>query len=157
MDLTHGDYLTGPQISAGKFTGVDKMLIENQQICFYKIFDIAKKITHYIPEEKLKSLRKLPSKKTYQKYLEMMENKKFIDVQELDGTRYLFFKHKINTGTAKNTFEVAHDLMMLELQKDITITERKLLNSIRSKLIHEISFVFEIAPKEAESIISPTI
>jgi RNA polymerase-interacting CarD/CdnL/TRCF family regulator len=154
LNLTHGDYLTSPQIAAGIFTGIDKIEVEDQLIPFYKIFDIAKKITHYIPEENLKYLQKLPSKKTYNQYLKIMEDLEYIDVQKLDGTRYQFFKHKINTGSIKSTFEAVHDLMLLEFKKEITVTERKLLNPNRNKLIDEISFVFEVQPKEAESIIS---
>jgi RNA polymerase-interacting CarD/CdnL/TRCF family regulator len=156
MDLTPGDYLTGPKISAGIFTGIDRMEVNKQQICFYKIFDIAKKITHYIPKDKLRNIKKLPSKETYYQYLKMMKDPRHIDIQELDGSRYLFFKHKLDTGSVKSTFEAVHDLKVLELQKKITIAERKLLNTAKGKLVNEISFVLELSPKEAETRISLT-
>ena len=94
MQLSIGDYISGKSISIGKYLGENTI----NDITFHKIFDTSKNLVIYVPVGNESELRKLPSKGTVEKYLNMFKDQEVIDCQEIDGSRYKYLKEKVSQG-----------------------------------------------------------
>jgi hypothetical protein len=75
MQLSIGDYISGKSISIGKYLGENII----NDITFHKIFDTSKNLVIYVPVGNESELRKLPSKGTVEKYLNMFKDQEVID------------------------------------------------------------------------------
>ena len=149
MNLKFGDNVSGENISAGKYLG--KGEIDAKE--FHKIYDSQKKITLYIPLGKENEFRKLPTEKIVLENIKMFELNNFIDSQEIDGSRYKYYKEKLTRVSFKGTLEVLHDLKVLHQRKMLSLTEKNLLQILKEKMVTEISFVLNCEPGKAENML----
>lgn len=147
MQLNVGDYISGKSISIGKYLGENTI----NDTKFHKIFDTSKNLVLYVPVGNESDLRKLPSKSTVDKYLNMFNDQDIIDSQEVDGSRYKYFKEKVSKSKFKHSIEVLHDLCVLKKNREISASERKLLNSLEEKLIPELSHISNLNSDEIEN------
>lgn len=150
MKLIKGDNVSSVDIAAGTYMGKESFQGKN----FYKIFDTNRKLTVFIPLGDESKLRKLPSKSTVLKNLKMFEHYELIDSQEVEGSRYKYFKTKMEKMTFKGVLEVYHDLSYLVKEKSISTTERKLWLKLKDKLIHEISHILENSEDQVEGMLT---
>lgn len=137
MDLKYGDLVTSTQFLHGKYLGKETI---NQGI-FYKIFNADKKVVLYIREGQEDQFRKLPSVKTVKRNLKIFKSSELIDSDEQDGSRYKYFKEKLGEANFQGMLEVFHDLSVLQVNKSITSSERKLLGNLETKVIDELAIV----------------
>ncbi len=151
MTLNEGDYVTGKGIPVGEYLGVNEL---TEGAMFHKIYDVSKKATHYVPIESEGSLRKLPSKSTIMKNLKIFEKDKTIDIGEVDGSRYRYFNEKLDKMTFKAEIEVLHDLVVLKKDKSTSVSENKLLISLREKVVNEMSHILASNSKEVEGLLT---
>lgn len=149
MDLSYGDKVSGESISAGKYLGKDE--IDSHE--FHKIYDSRKKITLYVPLGKEGFLRKLPTANSILKDIKMFKFNNFVDYQEIDGSRYKYFKAKLAQVNFKAMLEVFHDLKVLHQRKRLSPTERKLLYTLKEKLVTEISIVLNCEQENIENML----
>jgi hypothetical protein len=91
MNLVEGDYVAGVGISTGEYLGIETL----SQSRYLKVKELTFELIHYLPIEKVSDLRKLPSKATVTKYIKKLETQKPIEVGEIEGSRYRFFKEKL--------------------------------------------------------------
>ncbi|MAZ49736.1 MAG: hypothetical protein CME65_14335 [Halobacteriovoraceae bacterium] len=147
MQLNIGDYISGKSISIGKYLGENTI----NDTLFHKIFDTSKNLVIYVPVGNESELRKLPSKVTVEKYLNMFKDQEVIDCQEIDGSRYKYLKDKVSRSKFKASIEVLHDLCVLKKKREISASERKLLNSLEEKLVPELSHISDLGQAEIES------
>ena len=94
MEFNQGDIVTGHGIMAGKYLGLETIEVGDLKTDYHKIYDKVKSMVHYLPDTNSDTLRKLPSKATFNKYLKMMENEEMIDLGEIEGSRYKYLKNK---------------------------------------------------------------
>jgi len=151
MTLNEGDYVTGKGIPVGEYLGVNEL---TEGAMFHKIYDVSKKATHYVPIESEGSLRKLPSKSTIMKNLKIFEKDQTIDIGEVDGSRYRYFNEKLDKMTFKAEIEVLHDLVVLKKDKSTSVSENKLLISLREKVVNEMSHILSSNSKEVEGLLT---
>ena len=95
MQLKIGDLVSGNQISTGRYLGEEKVQCEGQNSIFFKVYDSSQKIVHYLPEEQFKNIRKLPTKETVKRNMEILTQDSLIEVKEEEGSRYIFFTNKL--------------------------------------------------------------
>ena len=144
LNFSDGDIVSSNTISVGKFVGNERMELAGSTSDFLKIYDFDKKMFHYIPENKQEQLRKLPKKITVKKYLDLFHSKEHIDVQEIEGSRYKYFKQKIDGASFKNLIEVLVDLSLLKVEGKLSVSEKKLMNALKEKIAFEASFILEV-------------
>lgn len=149
MELIVGDFVAGVGITTGKYLGTETL----SKGRYIKVKELSVELIHYLPLEQASNLRKLPSKATVQKYIRSLETDKTIDVGEIEGSRYRFFKEKLLKGSLINTLEVFHDLNIFKKEKKITVSEKKLFNTILEKLTCEFSHVLGLKKDKAEEVI----
>lgn len=152
MILNEGDYVTGKGIPVGEYRGIGE-LTEGTGGRFHMIYDFSMKATHYVPLDSEGTLRKLPSKTTIMKNLKIFENLKTVDIGEIDGSRYRYFNEKLEKLTFKSEMEVLHDLVVLKKDKATSVSENKLLISLREKVVNEMSHILASNPKEVEGLL----
>ncbi len=150
MDLRKGDNISSIDTAAGKYLG--KEVFKDKE--FHKIFDTQQKLTVFIPVGEENKLRKLPSKSTVLKSLKIFEQYNLIDSQQTEGSRYKYFKAKMEKMTFKGILEIYHDLSYLRREKKITTTERKLRLRLKDKLISEISQILGRSDEQVESMLT---
>lgn len=141
-----GDNISGENITTGKYLGQVKLYKKK----FHKIYDSNKNMTLFLSLDSTNSLRKLPSEKMAKENLRIFELKELIDVKEIDGSRYKYFKDKLKNSSFRQSIEVLHDLNILTLQKKASAIERKLYLNLKEQLMCEISFVMNMELDEAE-------
>ncbi|MEE2671727.1 MAG: hypothetical protein VYA54_08450 [Bdellovibrionota bacterium] len=146
MQLNVGDFISGKSISIGKYLGENTI----NDTKFHKIFDTSKNLVIYVPVGNESDLRKLPSKTTVEKYLNMFNDQEVIDCQEIDGSRYKYLKDKVSQSQFKSSIEVLHDLCVLKKKREISASERKLLNSLEEKLVPELTHISSMKQEEIE-------
>lgn len=144
MDLSLGDVITGKGIQYGRVCGVES--ISNST--FYKVEDLTQKAIHYIPEVDTCSFRKLSSKEKISEKMKMFKKNSLIDVNEIDGSRYKYFKAKLDNHEFEKSLEVLHDMELLNMDKNLNSSEKKLYSTLKEKMGLEISFVLDKAIEE---------
>lgn len=149
MKFQDGDIVSGRGIRVGRLVGEDIL----DGATYLKVYDLSKNAVYYVPLDRTDDLRKLPSKKEVQKHLKMFSSLKLIDEGELEGSRYKFFKSKLDLVDFRKTIEVLHDLSVLKLNKEINSSERKLFNDLKEKMIEEMAYILECEQDVLESII----
>lgn len=149
MEFKEGDVISGRGIDLARYVG-HEVINEDKYI---KVLEFGKSATHYIPMNKADDLRKLPSKADVKKLLKMFDKESLIDDGEIEGSRYKYFKEKLEQVDFKKTLEVLHDLSALRVAKEINSSERKLLNVIREKILTEIAFILECSSEDLENVI----
>lgn len=150
MFLEVGDRLSGEGILTGKYLGVE----DCHGKTFHKVYDNVKQVTLFIPMGQEGKLRKLPTAATIQKNLKIFNNGDTIDEQEIENSRYKYYKEKISKVKFTKTLEVFHDLCVLHKEKRITPSERKLMGSLKEKLVAEVAYVLDEDLKAVESLLS---
>lgn len=137
MDFSVGDVLSGKGIQYGKYCGTET--ITNSD--FFKIEDLTKNATHYVPVDCVEALRKLPSKQEVMNKLKMFDESKLIDVDEVEGSRYKFFKAKLEQISFEKNLEVMHDMCSLMSDGLLNSSEKKLYSQLKEKIGLEISYI----------------
>ncbi len=153
MDFSRGDLVAGVGISAGEYAGKEIVSTEGTTKKFHKVIENDKDIVHYLPCNKDISLRKLPTKRTFKRYLRDLKSSKMIDVGEFEGSRYRYFKNKFLKGSLKPMLEVFHDLNILKKEKKISVSERKLFNELKEKLVVETSYILDQKQDQSEDLL----
>lgn len=152
MELNVGDILSGKAIELGRFEGETEI----DSKVYYKVMDVRKKAMHFIPVDKLDDIRKLPSKDTVQKNLIMFDSLDLVDEGLLEGSRYKYFKEKLSEVNFQKSLEVLHDLAALHFTKEISSSERKLFNGLKTKLLTEMAFILDWDLDQLEEVVDFT-
>ncbi len=150
MDLKQGDNVASVDIATGKYIGKEKLNKKE----FHKIYDSNSNMTVFIPVGEEGKLRKLPSKYTVINSLKIFSKFDLIDSQQIEGSRYKYFKAKVEKVNFKGMLEVYHDLSLLNIQKSISTTERKLWLRLKDKLLNEITHVLKQEKEQVENMLS---
>jgi RNA polymerase-interacting CarD/CdnL/TRCF family regulator len=150
MILKEGDNISTIDVAAGRYLG--KEMLQTKE--FHKILDSSKNLTIFIPVGNESQLRKLPSKSSVLKNIEIFENYNIIDCQEIEGSRYRYFKSKVEEMSFKAILEVYHDLSYLSKEDSISAVEKKLWLRLKDQIIHEISHILDSNQEQVESMIT---
>lgn len=144
-----GTIVSGKGIQLGRFEGEMEM---NGQT-FYRVMDIKKKAMHFVASDNIEDLRTLPSENTVREGLKIFTNTTLIESGEVEGSRFKFFKNKLDDIDFENSLEVLHDLIVLHENKEISSSERKLLTSLKEKMIIEMKYILNCKPEDIEKLI----
>jgi RNA polymerase-interacting CarD/CdnL/TRCF family regulator len=149
MDLSIGDIVSGKDIQYGRYSGVETISKKE----FFKVEDLTKKVTHFIAIDELKTLRKLPTKKEIAEKVKIFKDKASIDIGEIEGSRYKYFKAKLEIVDFEKSLEVLHDMASLKIDGELNSSEKKLYSVLKEKMSIEVSFVLGKSLAEVNSIL----
>lgn len=147
MDLKEGDFITCDSIATGKYLG-DCEVYDGK---YHRVFDTHNKVTLFIPFGEEEQFRKIPTKQTVQKCLNIFRKNELIDAKQIDGSRYKYFKEKLKNASFKKSVEVLHDLYVLKQNKKTSHSERKLFTTLKDNLLNEISFALSETTENIEN------
>lgn len=150
MSFSENDIVSGMGIQIGRYQGTEEI----NSVAYHKIFDVNRKATCFIPNHNMCDIRRLPKKTTVEKNLTMFDTLDLIDSGEVEGSRYKYFKEKMEKTTFKGYLEVLHDLSSLKVSKEISSSERKLMNEIKEKMLVELCFILDTEAKDLEDLIN---
>lgn len=149
MDFKSGDLVSRKDFQYGEVCGIEAI----SDCDFLKIKDLTKKATYFIPLDDAKSLRRLPSKVEALKRLKIFQLKELIDIGEIEGSRYKFFKAKLEIVNFEKSLEVLHDMAALKLDGLLNSSEKKLYSGLKEKIGLELSYVLGKSLDEVNSIL----
>jgi RNA polymerase-interacting CarD/CdnL/TRCF family regulator len=141
-----GDNVSSESMATGKYLGVDEFNGEE----FHKVYDHSTRLTLYISLNEIGKLRALPSENIVRRYLKAFHDKRLIDSDLIEGSRYKYFKSKLERVNFKDTFEVLHDLHILFLNKKISTSERRIYKTLKAKVLGEISYILGVEHSDLE-------
>jgi RNA polymerase-interacting CarD/CdnL/TRCF family regulator len=150
MELTTGDKVSTLNLAIGEYCGKEKI----KDSIFLKIQDLSSKLTVYIPTAEIDKIHRLPRKETIHKVLKVMKVDNFLHNSDKVDSRYKFYKDKMESASFKNSVEIFHDLSLLQAEKKISTSEKKLWVNLKAKLIEEIKHVLNIEEVAAEKMLS---
>ncbi len=86
--------------------------------------------------------------------IEVLKKRRRQDEPQIWSKRYRQYQEKMRSGSIFETAEVYKDLSLLKETKDLSLSERKLLDQARNLLIKELSIAQQIAEDEVERSIN---
>ena len=69
MEYEIGDIISGRGIQTGRYQGLE--VINSKE--FHKVYDLSKKATYFIPIDRIEDIRKLPTKETVKRNLNLFQ------------------------------------------------------------------------------------
>jgi len=152
------DYVVYPKHGVGKIVGVEKAVIGNIEIQFYKVFIEKEKLTLSIPLNQQSHLRPVSSLHQINKSISILKSKPKIK-RTMWSRRAQEYEQKINSGKIYELAEVVRDLNKnTDMSADQSYSERQLFEKAYERLISETEVVlksgYEIAQKKIDKALN---
>ncbi len=100
------------------------------------------------------AVRKVIDKEEVSKVIEILQERRLKDDSQTWNRRLRDYQEKMTTGNICNVAEVFRDLSLLKQTKDLSYSERRLLDRAESLLINELSIAKKIDASEIERSIN---
>ena len=135
-DLEKGSWVVHAQHGLGQVTGVDVKEISGVKNKFYVVK--TDQITYWLPVDDQENLRIRPmaSIQSFQNALELISS----EPEKLDDNfrrRLFYIKEQITEGSLQGKARLIRDIHARDLQKDIHINEKKILENLISQFLRE--------------------
>ena len=152
------DYVVYPKHGVGKIVAVEKALIGNIEIQFYKVFIEKEKLTLSIPLNQQSNLRAVSSLHQINKSISILKSKPKIK-RTMWSRRAQEYEQKINSGKIYELAEVVRDLNKnTDMSADQSYSERQLFEKAYERLISETEIVlksgYEVAQKKIDKALN---
>lgn len=153
-----GDKIVYAIHGAGTIVDIQEIDILGNVAKYYTLKLPINNITVSIPESELDSgkIRKVISKKEGEKVLEILSEHKS-EMSSNWGKRYRENLEHLKTGDVFETAEIVRDLTLLNEEKPLSASEKKMLNNAKRILISELVIVGSISVEEASDLIEDSI
>ena len=143
------DYLVYPKHGVGKILSIEKAIIGDININFYKIFIEKDKLTLTIPINQQSNLRQVSSTNQINKCVSILKSKPKIK-RTMWSRRSQEYEQKINSGKIYELAEVVKDLNKNSgALVDQSYSERQLFEKAYERLKSEFQVVLKVTPDEA--------
>ena len=144
------DYVVYPKHGVGKITNVEKAIIGEIEIQFYKIFIEKEKLTLTVPINQQSKLRPISSVNQINKCVSILKTKPKIK-RTMWSRRAQEYDQKINSGKIYELAEVVKDLNKnTDIIADQSYSERQLFEKAYERLKSEFEAVLKISPEEVQ-------
>lgn len=141
-----GDNAVYPKHGVGQVVAIDTKEILGRKQTFYSFTVPDVNIKIMIPEDNIESvgLRPLISSDEASKVIEILtETDVKVDTQTWNR-RYREYMEKIKTGSVFEIAQVLRDLFLLKVDKELSFSERQMLEKARGLLLKELTLVTDI-------------
>ncbi len=144
------DYVVYPKHGVGKITNVEKAVIGEIEIQFYKIFIEKEKLTLTVPINQQSKLRPISSVNQINKCIAILKTKPKIK-RTMWSRRAQEYDQKINSGKIYELAEVVKDLNKnTDIIADQSYSERQLFEKAYERLKSEFEAVLKISPEDVQ-------
>ena len=145
------DYVVYPKHGVGKILAVEKAVIGQIEIQFYKIFIEKEKLTLTVPTNQQFNLRPIATVNQINKCVSILKSKPKIK-RTMWSRRAQEYDQKINSGKIYELAEVVKDLNKnTDIIADQSYSERQLFEKAYERLKSEFETVLSITPEEVQS------
>jgi CarD family transcriptional regulator len=145
------DYVVYPKHGVGKILAVEKAVIGQIEIQFYKIFIEKEKLTLTVPTNQQFNLRPIATVNQINKCVSILKSKPKIK-RTMWSRRAQEYDQKINSGKIYELAEVVKDLNKnTDIIADQSYSERQLFEKAYERLKSEFEAVLSITPEEVQS------
>jgi CarD family transcriptional regulator len=150
-----GDKAVYPTHGVGEVTGIEHHEVSGLHKTFYilRIFDTG--LTVMIPTENITAvgLREVIPQTDVKKVFAILKRKDLVLSRQTWNRRHKEYVDRIKTGSVFEVAEVLRELSLLRVTKDLSFSEKKVLETARSLLVQELA----IAKRTKESQIARKI
>ncbi len=144
------DYVVYPKHGVGKILAVEKAVIGDIYINFYKVFIDKDKLTLTIPINQQSNLRPISSSNQINKCVSILKSKPKIK-RTMWSRRSQEYEQKINSGKIYELAEVVKDLNKnSNAIADQSYSERQLFEKAYDRLQSEFEAVLKVSPDDAK-------
>ena len=135
--LAEGDWLVHTLYGLGQIVGVDAKEIFGDKKHYYVVK--TEQITYWLPIDDIDSerIRPVASKKAFEEALDILTH----EPQKLDDNfrrRLIHIKNLINDGSLQSKAILIRDIAARNVQKDIHINEKKILENLQQQFVNEL-------------------
>jgi len=151
------DHVVYPKHGVGKIIAVEKALIGNIEIQFYKVFIEKEKLTLSIPLNQQSHLRSVSSLHQINKSVSILKSKPKVK-RTMWSRRAQEYEQKINSGKIYELAEVVRDLNKnTDMSADQSYSERQLFEKAYERLISETEVVLKSGYEAAQKKIDKAL
>lgn len=146
-----GDKAVYPSHGVGEVTGIERREVSGLQQTFYILRIVATGMTVMVPTATAGSvgLREVIAAREVKKVYDLLKRRELSLVRQTWNRRYREYMDKIKTGSVYEVAEVLRELSLLRGRKDLSFSERKMLETARALLVQELA----VAKRTKESSI----
>ncbi len=146
-----GDKAVYPSHGVGEVTGIERREVSGLQQTFYILRILATGMTVMVPTATAGTvgLREVITPREVKKIYDLLKRRELILVRQTWNRRYREYMDKIKTGSVYEVAEVLRELSLLRGRKDLSFSERKMLETARALLVQELA----VAKRTKESSI----
>ncbi len=144
------DFVVYPKHGVGKILSIDKSMIGQIEIQFYKIFIEKEKLTLTVPINQQSNLRPIATINQINKCMSILKSKPKIK-RTMWSRRAQEYDQKINSGKIYELAEVVKDLNKnTDIIADQSYSERQLFEKAYERLKSEFEAVLKIGPEDVQ-------
>ncbi|MCB0345688.1 MAG: CarD family transcriptional regulator [Bdellovibrionales bacterium] len=149
-----GDKVVCPPFGVGLIEGIETKSVATFEQQFY-VIALDKGFKHNVATNQIESvgLRKVVDSKTIEKVYKILKDRDVTVDKQTWNRRQREYTQKLKTGSVFEIAEVIRDLSVLQVDKELSYGERKMLDSAKSLLVKEIS----IAKSRPEDVVKEEI
>lgn len=148
-----GDKAVYPAHGVGEVTGIECREISGRKHNFYvlRIMETGMKVM--VPMDNVTSvgLRGVITKSDVKKVYDILRRKKVSVAKQTWNRRHREYMDKIKTGSVYDIAEVLRELSLLRFKKDLSYSERKVLETARTLLVKELAIAKRTKESRIES------
>ncbi len=135
-----GDNAVYPKHGVGRVIAVETKEILGTKKEFYSIQILETGLKVLIPKDNIETvgLRPIVTQTEAQKVVDILRKKDVKIDNQTWNRRYRDYEEKINTGSVCEIAEVLRDLFILQLEKELSYGEKKMLQKARKRLFEEL-------------------
>lgn len=136
-----GDKAVYPAHGVGEVTGIECREISGRKHDFYILRIIETGMKVMVPTDNATSvgLRGVITKADAKKVFAILRRKKIAVAKQTWNRRHREYMDKLKTGSVYEIAEVLRELSLLRFKKDLSYSERKVLETARSLLVQELA------------------
>ncbi len=154
-----GEKVMYPAHGIGIIDEIEQKTIVGKKRLFYVIKILENGVTVMTPVDNVDKvgLRGLSDKKVISKALKILRTEVSLSLNENWNRRQKGYFNKIKTGSLFDVAEVYRDLCLLQMEKELSFGERKMLDNARFLIVSEIAEAKGIEVKKAEKLVEKAV
>ncbi len=139
--FTIGDKVVYPTQGVGEIIGIEVREVSGHKKQFYILRIVDTAMTVLVPTDKTSSvgLREVIQKSEVSGIYGVLKQKKLEKVRQTWNRRHREYIDKLKTGCLYNAAEILRELSLLRSKKDLSFSERKMLETVRGLVVKEIA------------------
>ncbi len=136
-----GDKVVYPTQGVGEVIGIEVREVSGHKKQFYILRIVDTAMTVLVPTDNTSSvgLREVIPKSEVSEIYGVLKQKKLEKVRQTWNRRHREYMDKLKTGCLYNVAEILRELSLLRSQKDLSFSERKMLETVRGLVVKEIA------------------